>query len=152
MPTYPVHSPADVTFTPDTSAYADGDVVGGLLTFEFSAKTGLIVTVILTEDDNEGAVFDLFLFDSQPSSIADNAAFAPTFADMQKLMRKIEIASADYFTENSIKAIQVDLQSSGAPLPFWTDTIYGYLVTNGATAEFAAAKTVQVRLMAIGDS
>jgi hypothetical protein len=149
---HPVNTPVDVTITPDTSQYADGDVIGGLLTFSFAAKAGMLVTLIVTENDNEGAVLDLFLFSSEPSTIADNATFAPTFADTQKLLRKIPIAAGDYFTENSIKVAQIDLQSTGSPLPFSSVTLYGYLVTNGSTPTFAGSKTIQLRLIPLGDS
>lgn len=143
-----VNIPSDVSFTPDTSAYGDGDVLGGLLTFSIAANAGLITTVILVEDDNEGATLDLFLFDKKPSTIADNVAFAPTIADMQKLIRKVSLASASYFTENSLKVIQVDLNTH---VPFWSQTIYGYLVLNGDTPTFGASKTVNVRLINAGE-
>lgn len=149
MSRYAINIPANVSFTPGTDAYADGDVLGGLLTFALSANTGIITTVILAEDDNEGATLDLFLFDSEPSAIADNAAFAPTFADMQKLVRKIPMASASYFTENSLKVIQVDLNT---PVPFWSKALYGYLVLNGDTPTFGASKTVNVRLITTGEN
>ncbi len=145
---YTENTPADATFTPDTNAYADGDVVGGLLTFEFESNSGLIITVMVSDDDNEGAALDLFLFSQEPSTIADNAAYAPTFSDIQKLIRKISIASGDYATENSIKFAQKDLSKA---LPYPSRKLWGYLVTNGSTPTFAASKTVQVRLIPIGE-
>lgn len=140
--------PAEVSFTPGTGEYADGDVIGGLLTFVFNANQGRIVTVLLVENDNEGAEVDLFLFSEQPSTIADNAAFAPTIADMQKLVRKVALPAASYFTENSLKGIQVDMTPG---LPFWTDTMYGYLVANGGAHTFGASKTIQIRLIQNGE-
>ena len=139
-----------VNITPDTSAYADGDVVGGLLRFDSERGSSAIVSVLVHDDDNEGAVFDLYLFDEEPTTIADNAAFTPTIADLQK--RIATIAVDTYATVNSIKVATIHLAQTGTIVPFSGNNLYGYLITNGSTPTYAADKTINIRLNVVGES
>ena len=145
---HPLNLPLSVSFAPDTDAYTANDVVGGLLVFEGIARSGLVVSVVLSEDDNEGAAFELWVFDSEPSTIVDNAPFAPTIADLQKLVTKIVVAANDYTTVNSLKVAEVKLTTN---LPFMNTKLWGYLVAQ-AGETFAASKTVTIRMIVQGTS
>lgn len=136
-----------LTPTIDTSAYADNDVIGGLLTFDLSADLsvngGWLSNVWLADKDNEGAALRLFLFDELPSTIADQAAFAMTEADSEKLLRVVTFST--YTTVNSEKFAYEDFSP---PITFQTATgkLYGYLVANGSTPTYAALKlTITLR-------
>lgn len=136
-----------LTPTIDTSAYADNDVIGGLLTFDLSADLsvngGWLSNVWLADIDNEGAALRLFLFDALPSTIADQAAFAPTEDDIKKLLRVVTFST--YTTVNSEKFASEDFSP---PVTFQTSTgkLYGYLVANGSTPTYAALKlTITLR-------
>lgn len=136
------------TATPDNDAYTDGDVVGGLLDFGTQAGTlsgGVLSSVVMTDDDNEGAALDLWLFDGEPSTIADDAAFAPTAADLKKLITKVAIASGDYATENSLKWVNKE----DINVPVSSKHMWGYLVCNGSTPTYASGKTLYIRLLLV---
>lgn len=92
-----------VTPTITAGAYSAGDVVGGLITFSLptAGAGGVINQIVIADDDNEKAQAVLYLFDSAPTTIADNAAFAPAIADLAKLVAVIAVASADFTTVNS---------------------------------------------------
>jgi hypothetical protein len=94
-----------VSVTPviDTSAYGAGDCVGGLMTFDVSTVLGggTIESILIADDDNEKAQAILYIYNALPSTIADQAAYAPTIADLKKLVYVKPVASADFTTVNS---------------------------------------------------
>lgn len=147
--------PFTATITPDTSAYADGDVVGGVLTFqtEGRVKGGVFTHVRLADDDSEGAAYRLYLYHDQPSTIADNAAFTLSLADEAKLIGWIDIASSGYLSIGTTRVTQVVITSAmGSVQPYWLNRLYGYLVTNGSTPTFASDKTINISILQSGAS
>lgn len=82
-----------VTATPtiSTSAYASGDVIGGLMTFEDEElieatkpnRRAYVTAVRVADKSTQAAPMDLYLFESSPSGGgSDNAAFDPDDADL----------------------------------------------------------------------
>jgi len=139
------------TPTVTAGAYSASDVVGGRLTFTMAAASGvyLLKSVRLVDDGNVKAAGSLYLFNSAPSSIADNAAFEPTVADLAKLVAVVPVASADYTTLNSnAVALVEDLNSY-----FSVDggTLYGYFVCSGTPTYTATTDlTISLFLMSEG--
>ena len=130
--------------TVDLDAYTAGDVVGGLLTFPVPAAIGggILNSVMLIDEDSEAEAYSLYLFDDIPSTIADDAAFAPTIADLRKLVAKIDILS--YVTVNSIDYCYVpDINQVFGQLQ--TGNLYGYLVAV-ATPDYTNADALYLRL------
>lgn len=134
-------------------AYGDGDVVGGRL--DLSALCGgggggTIRQIRLADGDNEGAAMYVYLFDGQPTSIADNAAFATSIviADLKKLIGRISIIAGDYLTINSEKvAIKDDINLSHG-----TGQLFAYLVTNGSTPTYTATTDLTLIVQGWTDS
>lgn len=137
--------------TVDTNAYTANDVVGGLITFNVAnaAGSGVIRWARLVDDDNEKAELTLYLFNESPTTIADDAAFAPAIADLKKYIGKILFQAADYETINgnavailghgvSTDYLNIDFTSSDGNL-------YGYLVCTG-TPTYTAATDLHVTL------
>lgn len=127
-----------VTLTNDTDAYSANDVIGGKITI--AIPSGILRRVKITDDDNEGAALELYLFDADPSTIADDAAFSLAIGDLDKMIKRLTLASADYYTNNSNKvgwfkdgttdSLGIDYVSGG--------NLYAYLVCT-ATPTLAAA-------------
>lgn len=90
--------------TVDTDAYTAGDVVGGLMTFSVAPQglDGLIRSVLITDADNQSEGYTIYIFNAQPSVIADDAAFAPTIDDLNKIAGVVVVAAGDYTTVNSL--------------------------------------------------
>jgi hypothetical protein len=137
---------AEVNPTIGTDAYTANDVVGGLLTFDVANlinNGGIVNQVWLVDEDSQAEAYTLYLFDEQPSSIADDAAFAPTVADLNKLVAVISIGSGDYTTVNSIDfAVINDVNDT-----FYTTSgeLYGYLVADD-TPDYTNDDALTIRL------
>ena len=131
-----------VTRPADTTAYAPGDVVGTAVTGtliipnasfgEFDA--GIIQQAVVVSSAAVGTSPDLelWLFDSTVAAIADNAAWAPTDAEMLTLVGIVEFPTADWKLASTSAVCVADNIS----LPFntkkGTSKLYGVLVVRNA--------------------
>lgn len=137
----------DLEPTVTLAAYTGGDVVGGLLTFAVDGTSGplrgVIRNLVMIDEDSEAEVYTLYLFSSQPSAIADAAPFAPTVADLRKLIGTVAIAAANYTTVNNFDYVE----KTGIDLEFFAPngSIYAYLVATD-TPDYANADTLYFRL------
>ncbi len=122
-------------------AYAAEEVVGGLLQFTPGGDSNILNGLTLIDDDSEMASLKLFIFDEQPSAIADNAAFAPTRADLDKLIATIYIPTFNYETLPNIAAAYVPDINQVVPSTFWA-----YLVTDGSTPTYTATTDLTLKL------
>lgn len=137
----------EVTVTPTITAgaYSAGDVVGGLLTFDVSGASGVfsLKSVRIADDDNEKAACHLYLFNSAPTSIADNAAFAPVIADLKKLVADVAVASAVFSTLNGNAVALKEALTAIFTVP--AGKLYGYLVCD-ATPTYTATTDLAIQL------
>lgn len=126
-------------------AYVDGDVVGGLLDLSDlcgGGGGGTIRQVVLVDDDSEGAIFDLYLFDGKPTVIVDADPFAGSIADtdLLKLVGKLALStlvtlnSNDYYLETEVN------------LSHGTGELWGYLVLNGSTPTYTATDDLALKI------
>ncbi len=90
-----------VTPTVTLNAYTANDVVGGLMTFGVfpQAFDGVIRNLLSVDDDAQSEAYVMYVFESLPSTIANDAAFAPTLADLKKIATTITVANGDYITK-----------------------------------------------------
>lgn len=79
--------------TVDNDAYTAGDVIGGLLSAAVNSRAGYVYVAWgqLVDDSNQDKDYYLHLFWDTPSTIADDAAFAPTEADKLKRWTTIKL-------------------------------------------------------------
>jgi len=126
-----------VTPTVDTDAYSDGDVVGGLLTFAIDPiYSGVRLNrVVVIDESAQEAVFRLHLYESQPSTIADDAAFALSDADALLWRGSVALTGYTSFTVSSVANV-ADIDD--VYLPDDSGNLYGYLELNGSTPTYAA--------------
>lgn len=142
--------------TCDTSVYATGELVGGLLTFsgalQTNAGTGYVVSVNMVDKAAQGVDFDVVLFGDNPSSttFTDQVALDIADGDLAKVIAVVPLAgtaSRFAFSDNSVHF------SGSLALPIRTDltlatrtgTVYGALVSRG-TPTFAASTDVTIVL------
>ncbi len=116
--------------TPDvgTTNHIANDVLGGLLTFDVSAlPAGAIINSIYVQDSkNTGPALRLHLFKSEPAqSFADNDAWSPNATTQRTRFAYKDIASADYITENSLKAQYKE--DFNQLMPGNIDNLYAYV-------------------------
>ena len=122
------------------AAYQDGDAFG--TKFKVAVpKDGVIATALLFGLDDEGIQKDIFLFEGDFVQTADNAAFAPTDAD---LLKSVGFITIDVFS--NVAANQLGVASPAlfyvAPQGF----LWGQVVTRGAD-NIAAANIPRFRLV-----
>lgn len=140
-----------VTPTISTGAYTAGDVVGGLMTFTVSDLTpveGILRSILITDDHNQSEEYTLYVFNAVPSTIANDAAFAPTLADLKKLITTVGIASGDYTTSNSNAwALLGGHEDTIMEIHFHSDTgaIYIYAVAV-ATPDYNADGDLSIKI------
>lgn len=141
-PVSALYARVQVTPAISTTIYAAGDVIGGLIDFDFTHPNGggLITSIGIVDDDNENAAMSVYLFDAAPTVILDNAVFATaiTVADLKKMiypnLTPIQIAAADYTTINGNSiASKVGLNRA-----FAGTHVYAYFVPTGTPTYTAA--------------
>jgi hypothetical protein len=141
-----------LNLTVATSAYTDGDVVGGLLSFDVSGLSvngGILNKIVMIDEDSQAEPYKLYLFNAQPTTIADDAAYAPLIADLQKLNAVVSIAAGDYTTINSMDyVLKSDINEV---IHSSTNTLYGYLVATGGTPDYTNADTLQITLYIVSE-
>ncbi|MCR4341026.1 MAG: hypothetical protein NUW01_14185 [Gemmatimonadaceae bacterium] len=141
------------TPTITAGAYAAGDALGGLLTFEGATRqenlTALLLGVTILDLAKQDAQFDLVLFNQTFTPTTDNAAFDPTDADLAHVIGHVQIAAADYadFNDSSIATV------TGVNLPIHVTgsvNLYGQLV-NRSTPTYATTSDLTVILYLMQD-
>lgn len=131
-----------VTPTITLDAYTANDVVGGLMTFSGvggSGGGGFIRSVLVVDDADQSEPYTLYIFNDEPSAIDDDAAFAPTVADLGKLVTTVDVAAGDYTSVNSSGwALLGGHEDAAMEVAFYGPTLYMYAVA-GDTPDYASA-------------
>lgn len=127
-------------------AYSDGDVVGGLLTLEESGivRGSILNKICVVDAANQKAAFDLWLFNAAPTAVLDNAAFAPTAADLKKVITRVNFPAASYQTEGSLAHGELDDINNLITSNY--GTLYAYIVLSGSTPTYAATTDLWIAL------
>lgn len=147
-----------ISVTPviSTSIYASGDVVGGVMEFENAGissrsggvPSGFIQSVVLIDNDSEDALFDLHLFDREPTgTYADQAAFSPTDADLKFYVGTVAITAYKTHVTNSTATVT----PVGLPFDLGPEgSLFGVLEV-GAAPTYTAATDLTARLGVMQD-
>jgi hypothetical protein len=137
----------EVTPVIDDDAYSAGDVVGGLIELDVASAGGggVIRRVMLIDDDSEGAALTLYFFDAEPTTIADDAAYAPTVADLKKQIGIVEIATGDYVTQNGNDIVIKDGDDLNIDYESIDGKLYAYIVCT-ATPTYTAVTDLTLRV------
>ncbi len=141
-------SPFTTGFSTNTTAYAQNDVLGGLLYFDMrKSNTGsvLIVGATVTDNDTKGVAGDLYLFNALPTAIADNAAFAGTLVLADWLARQTKISFATYDVDSAFETCEINGISRLCVVN--TGFLYGYFkITTASPPTFANGKAFNIKL------
>jgi hypothetical protein len=155
----PVTLPTDaaattITVTPTVTAsstYSAGNEVGGLMTFASAGRTpgtsGVIQDVTITSKTAQTGEFDLYLFDSNPSSStwADKTGPAINAADVAKVIGIVKLTK-NYSGLGTHTVYKPD-ETTFAPIPFAASSLYGVLVTPGVpSAQFGSTADLTVKI------
>lgn len=88
--------------------YVSGNVLGPLITIDNSAAgpgpiseaplAAVLRSIVVADADNQKAGINLHFFNAPPSAVVDKTAWAPSVADLQKLIGVVPIVTGDYTT------------------------------------------------------
>lgn len=150
----------------NTTAYAAGDAVSddasSPTTLEFAnvgrinGGTGLIVGAKLIDSANQSTLpnFELWVFDTEPTAMEDNAAFDPTDAEAADVVGIVQFSTNFIGDETSGAGGNVVFQSDQLNFPFEcgaaSTSLWGQLVARNAYTP-VSAETFTIRLDVVQD-
>lgn len=131
-------------------AYSAKDNIGGALDFVNAARasggTVVIQSIQLVDIDHQDSAMDLVFFDRVITAPTDNAAFAPTNAELRECIGLISVAATDWHDMNTNSVAAYNNVGLEAVLN-GTD-LFGYLVSRGTpTYTTVASLTVMVTVL-----
>ena len=138
-----VHWTGFIDPTVGTDIYTSGDALGAKSKFENVPERGVIMSFVIIDRDSEEDAIDIALFDTDIAGTADNAAFAPTDAELSTSVGTISAAAGNYATFSSNSLATVD--NIGLPYSAEGGVLYFQLVTR-ATPTYTAATDILVGL------
>jgi hypothetical protein len=135
-----------ITRPADTTTYTAGDVVCNAATLQIPnvARSGSAViqhaTLVSSSNPTLKGDFELWLFSATVAAVADNAAFAPTDAEMLTFVGMIPFATADFKAglSGADGPGNAMCQSSSLAIPTTAGTLYAQLVVRNAYVPISA--------------
>lgn len=154
----PVRTPATIRCTAaqtvTAAAYSAGNVVGSLITCPNAVRAaglgGLLQSAMVLDKAGQLVSYDLFLFDSAPTSPTDKTTIALSSADLAKIAMPVVPISGGSLGAASTMAV---VGGGGLGYAFRLrsgTTLYGILVTRG-TPTYASTSDVTVDLTLLPD-
>ena len=132
-------------------SYSAGDAVGGLITFVNAARVsgggGVLKQVVLVDDAGQDAEMELWLFNATFTAIADNLAWAPSEADLEKLICVVSTTDGAWRAAGTPSANVIEVAQR---YDLTGTSMFGQLVTRG-TPTFAATDDVTVKIGLLQD-
>ena len=93
----------DVAVTVDTDLYTAGDALGTKQSLEIpSPHAGVIRAIRIVDNDDQDVNINVWLFDSEPTGVADDAALSLADADAAKLIDVVLVDTRVDGTNNRI--------------------------------------------------
>lgn len=136
-----------VTPAVTAGAYSANDVVGGVLRFT-GFKQGTLQSITIIDKAAQSVDYFIVFFESQPTTIVDNATFDIADADLDKIIYEDVLTAAATrraFTNNSYHFLyDLDIPMLGAD-----SDIYAFLITTG-TPTYAATSDIVVAVQRAG--
>jgi hypothetical protein len=127
-----------------TSAYAAGDALGTKVGIDVP-DAGIVRSIIITDvDDEAGTTVNVVFFESEPTGIAANAAFALADADTEKVVG-FRLVDQPFDAVNALV-----LYESGVDIPYRTDGGKLWLqceLASATTPTFTATTDVKIKLI-----
>jgi hypothetical protein len=127
----------------NTTAYADGDLVGGKITLTDiipQRQGGILQSIELHDLDAQDAALILIIWDQNPSgtTFTNNSALDVADADLPNIIGLVWIGASDYeaFADNSAACVQ----NIGMPVKAADDSgdLYAAFLSDGATPTYTA--------------
>lgn len=141
----------DVTLTLDTAQYADGDVLADTqsVTSAFRAvgSRAYVRSVLVLDEDDQGAAFDLIFFDSNTSLGTENSAPNISDANARTIIGRLAVASASFYDLGGCRVAQVDGGMMMLKAAAASTTLYVGAISRGTGTYTAAGIRLKLGLI-----
>lgn len=101
----------DVTLSLDTGAYANGDLLADTQAVANAVRvndgTGILHSVMIIDEDDNGAAFDLYFLSANNTLGSENSAPSITDAHSRDILCRVSVATADYADLGGVKVAQL---------------------------------------------
>ena len=122
-----------------------------MLTFANAARVsgggGVLKDVIIIDDNGQDAIMELWLFSESFTAMADNAPWAPSEADLRKLVAIVSTGDGAWRAAGTPSANRIEASQR---YDCAATSLFGQLVTRG-TPTFAATDDVTVKIGCLVD-
>jgi hypothetical protein len=134
----------DVALTLDTNIYANGDVLAAtqeVADVFLNGNPAILYDLRVIDEDDQGTALDLLFLRSNTSIGTENAAYAPTDAMGEEILKKVAILAGDFTDEGNWRAAAKSLVDGiGCVLQPTTGTgLYLAAVCRSGTPTYTAA-------------
>lgn len=96
-----------VTLSLDTSAYASGDLLADtqVITgaFLINDGKGFLNSILLVDEDDQGAALDIYFLDANVSLGSENSAPSVTDANARNILCRVQVSTGDYTDLGGVK-------------------------------------------------
>lgn len=137
-----------VTLSLDTSAYADGDVLADTQAvssiFRKNDGTGIINSITVLDEDDQGYGFDLVFLDSNVSLGTENAAPSITDSNARNILGWVRVSAADFIDIGGSRIATISGISLHAKAASGTSDMYVAAISRG-TGTYTASG-IQLRI------
>jgi len=139
------------TPTVTAGAYSAGDAVGGLLTFANAARVsgggGVTKNILMIDDVGNDLALELWLFSVTFTAMADNAAWAPSEADLRNLIGVVYSTDGAWAAAGTPSVNDIEVSKR---YDLTGTSMFGQLVTRG-TPTFSNTDDVTVKIALLRD-
>lgn len=133
----------DVTLSLDTSAYASGDLLADTQVVTNALKLtdgkGKIQSVVVIDEDDNGAAFDLYFLSANNSFGSENSGPSPSDAFARDILCRVSIATGDYTDLGGVKIAEVHDLNRIIKAASGTTSIYVAVVNGSGTPTYTAS-------------
>lgn len=144
----------DVTLSLDTAIYAADDLLANTQTVASALRvndgTGRLQSILVIDEDDQGAAFDIYLLNANATLGTENAAPSITDANARNILGIVPIATADYKDLGGVRLAFKGNIGMTVKAATGTTTLYVAVVNGAGTPTYTAAG-VRLRLGFIVD-
>jgi len=137
-----------VTPVISTGIYASGDAIGPIQSIlkavSSSDQSGIISSFVISDEDGQDAPLDVIIFESSVTGGSDNAAYAPSQAEVNASVGAFSVLAGDYIAAGALSIATVK-----PAFEFQFDqstTLFFQLVSRG-TPTYSATDSLQLKFV-----
>lgn len=144
----------DVTLSLDTGIYASGEVLADTQQmdafFRKADGTGILQSIVVLDEDDQGAAFDIYFFSANRSLGTENSAPNISDANARDLLGVVSIATTDYKDLGGVRMACIKNIALPVKAVSGTDDLYVGVVNGTGTPTYTASG-IRLRVGALLD-